>query len=61
MNLGRLFLFLFLPAVFYAQSSRWEDHFNYEFVGEINQVGNKLDCTSSNALFSYDLEFNEIV
>ena len=43
-----------------AQNSRWEDLFNYQQVTEINQVGNKLYCTSSNALFSYDLEFNEV-
>lgn len=53
-------LILFFPILLLSQATRWEDHFNYELVQEINQVGNKLYCTSSNALFTYDLEFNEV-
>ena len=54
-------LFIILNSnLIWAQNSRWEDHFNYQQVTEINQVGNKLYCTSSNALFSYDLEYNEV-
>ncbi|MDO5655590.1 MAG: T9SS type A sorting domain-containing protein [Flavobacteriaceae bacterium] len=44
----------------YSQNTRWEDFFNYQEVKGINQVGNKLYCTSSNALFSYDLQYNEL-
>ena len=43
-----------------AQNTRWEDHFSYRSVTGINQVGNMLYCTSSHALFSYDLQFNEV-
>lgn len=53
-------LILHLPAGLNAQNTRWQDFFNYELVTEINQVGNRLYCTSSNALFYYDLEFNEV-
>lgn len=60
MNFKNVYFLLLLIPILALSQTRWEDHFNYTLVSEINQVGNKLYCTSSNALFSYDLEFNEV-
>lgn len=59
----RLFFFFLLTNIsisLLAQNMRWEDHFSYKSVAEITQVGNMLYCTSSHAIFSYDLGFNEV-
>lgn len=55
-----LIIFCLIGLLSHAQNSRWEDHFSYKSVSGITQVGNFLYCTSSHAIFSYDLEYNEL-
>lgn len=56
------FIFIcFISLSLEAQSaSRWSDHFSYKSVTGITPIGNQLYCTSSLALFSYRLDFNEV-
>ena len=43
----------------FAQYPKWKDLFSYSNVKEIEQVNNKLFCSTEGGLFEYDLETNE--
>lgn len=53
-------IIIFVSTEIFAQNTRWEDHFSYRSVTGIIQVDDMLYCTSSHAIFSYDLRYNEV-
>lgn len=60
-NLSALLLF-FLPLLQFAQdfSALWEGHFSYNNVKDVVKGNNKIYAASDNAIFSLDLQTNEL-
>ncbi len=57
-----LFLILVFPVFSFAQdySAQWQGHFSFYDIKDVSQGNNKIYAAAENAIFSYDLETNEI-
>ena len=57
-----LLLVLFLPWVKQAQdfSAQWQGHFSYYDIKDLSQGNNKIFAAAENAIFSYDLDTEEL-
>lgn len=52
-------LFFLVSNLLFSQYPKWKDLFSYSNIKEIEQVDNKLFCSTEGGLFEYDLETNE--
>ena len=57
-----LILVLLLPWVKHAQdfSAQWQGHFSYYDIKDLSQGNNKIFAAAENAIFTYDLETEEL-
>ena len=57
-----LFLIFIMPLVSIAQdySAQWQGYFSYYDIKDVSQGNNKIYAAAENAIFSYDLETEEI-
>ena len=57
-----IILVLFTPLFHFSQdfSALWEGYFSYYNIKDVSQGNNKIYAVAENAIFSYDLETNEI-
>ncbi|WP_055444280.1 two-component regulator propeller domain-containing protein [Lacinutrix himadriensis] len=57
-----LFLIFISPIFSFAQdySAQWQGYFSYYNIKDVSQGNNKIYAAAENAIFSYDIETNEI-